>query len=84
MAAEVCTQIVGQSRGGRVPLRRFLFQTVHADRFEIARSLRHRFSDAIRIAFDDHLHRLHDGVAAERRFASQQFVENDAERIDVG
>ena len=85
LAVEEAAQIVGQLAGRRVALFRIFLETLQADGFEVAR---HGASAGLTGRFGllrrGQRERFHDGASAEGRHAGQGFIEEGAQRVDVG
>ena len=77
-------QVLGQGLGRAVPLRRVLLQALQGDRLQVARRARHQPRRRHRLGRLDLLERLQDRRPPERRTTDQEFVQDHAQRVDVG
>ena len=82
-ATEPVVEIIGQGRGRVVAPSRVLLQALQADDLQVARNgaVERRGSGRRRLA--DLLERLGDRIAAERRAAGQEGVEDRPQAVDV-
>ncbi len=77
-------QVSRQRQGGRVAARRLLFQTLQADRFEVARHGRVEQARADRLGVQNLPKRLHCRIRPKRRPPGQELVQNRSQAVDIG
>jgi hypothetical protein len=77
-------QVVGQVESRLIALFRLLFQAFQADRLQIAGRLRLQESQRDGVVLADLLESFHQRRTLERRPSREQFIQNHAQRIDVG
>ncbi len=84
LVGEEAAQVFGESVRAVVALAQVLPETFQTDRFQIARHGGLQFGGRQWFAVADEFQRLQLRRRAEGRSAGEQFVEDDAEAVDVG
>ena len=82
LAVQEAPQVVGELLRGRIAAGGRLGHRLQADRLQVARDLVVELARRPRLVLED-LEDQHPPVAAERAFAGQQLVEDDARAVDI-
>src|SRR6187200_688699 len=83
LVVEPAFQVIGQGRRGGVPLARRFGHRLEYDGFELRRNMLVICTRRPRLLLDDSTQYRMWLVAGNRRFQREQFIQRDAERINV-